>query len=77
MHLRMFDAWLQQFDTMKQQQKFVEAGSGAGLRPLGTAAEACESSVSALARQNQLPLIPDMELAKLERGCRLRKPLDP
>lgn len=51
MHLRMFDGWLQQFDQMQHQQKFVEAG---------------EQSVSALYQISTRPIIPDMELAKLE-----------
>lgn len=55
MHLRMFDGWLQQFDQMQHHQKFVEAG---------------EQSVSALSQMIALPVIPDMELTKLERQFR-------
>jgi len=51
MHLRMFDGWLQQFDQMLEQQKFVEA---------------CEEKVVVQSHVNNLPIIPDAELNRLE-----------
>ncbi|CAE7945101.1 unnamed protein product, partial [Symbiodinium sp. KB8] len=51
MHLRMFDGWLQQFDQMMEQQKFVEA---------------CEEKVVVQSHVNNLPIIPDAELNRLE-----------
>lgn len=55
MHLRMFDGWLQQFDKMQHRQKFVEA---------------CEQSVAILSHTNTKPVIPEVELAKVERQFR-------